>query len=343
MRLGTYIVSGLVLMLIVGGAAYLITPASYSLSVLGINIHLPIAVWVLLPMALLYLVTILHMAYHGTRDYLRKRKLLQDTEELKDALYWSLLKEPKEHRYSTPQMREGASLLNVSRLEVTGSIHGLSEKLSKTLEWVREIEGGTYVDLKAKKIERFLSRENPLLIRNQLNRLEQEKGFAEEVLQSKEFYDEAVARKALEILVTREDLYKLKKYIPFLSKEQLFTILDRVDAGEEIGFSQEMLEAFIAPFKLDCRDFMRIARTTHKQFTPDQNLALFKRLAKEQEKAQNAYLYLLFEYEMLDNARQFLEEHDEQEFKSFRAFFILKRGKYHYKIDDLIDIDIACR
>ena len=343
MRVGTYIFSGLILIGIVAGATYLILPGYYSLTLMGITLNLPIAAWIALPMALLYLLTILHMVYHGTRGYLKRRKLLNDAEEMKDALYWSLLAEPKIHHYTTPQMREGAPLLNVARLEVIGSVQGLSDKLMKALEWVKQIENGEYVDLKEKKVERFLSRDNPLVIRNQLNRLEQEKGFAEEVLQSRESYDKTVVEKALEILVGGEDLYKLKKYVAFLEKKHLFTLLDRVNAKEDIGFSPEMLSAFIAPLKLDCRDYMRIARTTLKRFTPDENLALFKRLSKETEAAQNAYLYLLFEYEMLDSAKHFLEEHDEREFLPFRAFFVLKRGKYHFKIDDLLDSDIACR
>jgi len=343
MRLGTYIFSGLILIAIVAGGVYLIHPGYYSLTLMGITLNLPIAAWVALPMALLYLLTILHMGYHGTREYFKRRKLLHDAEEMKDALYWSLLREPKVHHYATPQMREGAPLLNVARLEVVGSVQGLSDKLMKALEWVKQIEHGEYVDLKSKKVERFLSKENPLVIRNQLNRLEQEKDFAEEVLQVRNQYDDTVVRKALEILVKREDLFKLKKYAELLEKKDLFTLLDRVDAKEDIGFSPGMLSAFVEELELECRDYMRLARTTLKRFTPDENLELFKRWSKKREMAQNAYLYLLFEYEMLDSAKQFLEEHDEREFLPFRAFFILKRGKYHFKIDDLIDSDIACR
>ncbi len=343
MRMGTYIFSGLILIAMVAGGVYLINPGEYSVTLMGVTVHLPIAAWVALAMGLLYLLTILHMVYHGTRGYLKRRKLLQDTEEMKDALYWSLLCEPKVHHYSTPQMREGAPLLNVSRLKVDGSVQGLSDKLMRALEWVKKIEAGEYVDLKEKKVERFLSRENPLLIRNQLNRLGKERSFAEEVLQSRESYDESVVKEALERLVAREDFYKIKKYVKFLEKRHLFTLLDRVDAKEEIGFSPEMLVAFMEPLELECKDYMRIARTTLKRFTPDENLALFGKWAKKSDVAGSAYLYLLFEYEMLDSAKQYLEEHDEREFLPFRAFFILKRGKYHFKIDDLLDSEIACQ
>jgi len=49
---------------------------------------------------------------------MRDRKWLKDFKELRDALYWGVLKEPKRHLYSTEQMRSIANLLNVSKIEL---------------------------------------------------------------------------------------------------------------------------------------------------------------------------------------------------------------------------------
>jgi len=87
---------------------------------------------------------------------------------------------------------------------------------------------------------------------------------------------------------------------------------------------------------------MRLARSTIKQLTPDENLALFKKMARETEGAQNAYLYLLFQYEMLDEAKAYLEESEEDEFKPFRALYTLKKGKYHYRVSDIISSTNVC-
>ena len=342
MRLGTYFFSGLVFIAIATGVTYFFYPGYHSLTVLGVTINLPVALWMALPLLLLFLLTLLHMTYHGTRGYFQRRKWVRDAEELKEALYWSLLQEPKEHHFSMPKMKEGAPLLNVSRIQVVGNIHGLSDKLMQTIEWVKKIENGEYVDLRSKKVERFLSKENPLMIRNQINRIAHERGFAEDVLQARESYDPSVAERALDVMVEREDLYKLKRFLPMMEKKHLFTLLGRIDRKEDIGFSPEMARVFTAHFPLECPDYIRLLRTALRRFTPDENLALFKELAKEKESAQSAYLYLLFEYEMLDEAEKFLEEHGENEFKPFRALLILKREKHHFRIDDLIDADIAC-
>jgi hypothetical protein len=343
MRLGAYLFLGVIFIGMVGGGVYLLYPETHSITLMGITLDLPIAVWVALPLVLLFLLTILHMAYHGTRGYLRSRRWVRDAEELQEALYWSLLKEPKEHLYHMPSMKAGAPLLNVSRLEVVGNIHGLSDKLMKTIEWVKKIESGEYVDLRAKKVERFLSRENPLVVQNHLNRIDKEREFAETVLQTREAYADVVAEKALRRMVEREDISRISRYISFMDKSHLYTLLDRVDRKEEVGLTPKTAKIFTERLELECPDYIRLMKTTLKRFTPDENLKLFGELAEEKEKAQNAYLYLLFEYEMIERIQKFLEEHDEMEFKPFRALLILKQGKHNFRIDDLIDPEIACR
>jgi hypothetical protein len=343
MRLGAYLFLGLIFIGMVGGGVYLLYPGSHSITLMGITLNLPIAAWVVLPLLLFFLLSILHMVYHGTRGYFKRRRWVRDAEELQDALYWSLIREPKEHLYHMPSMKAGAPLLNVSHLEVVGNIHGLSDKLMKTIEWIKKVENGEYVDLRAQKVERFLSRENPLLVRNLLNRIDSEREFAETVLQNREIYDTKVVEKALDRLVEREDLSRLSKYIPLMSKKHLYALLERIDRKEDVGLTPATAKIFTERLELECPDYIRLMRTTLRRFTPDENLKLFKELSQETEKAQSAYLYLLFEYEMIDQVQKFLEEHDEMEFKPFRALLVLKQGKHNFRIDELLDSEIACR
>ncbi len=342
MRIGTYFLSGLLFIAIATGLSYFFYSGVYAITILGVHIELPVAIWIALPLFILFFLTLLHMSYYGTRGYFQRRKWIRDAQEVEDALYWGVLQEPKTHHFIMPTIKEFAPLLNVSQVRVVGNIHGVSDKLMRAIEWVKKIENGEYVDLQAEKVERFLSKDNPIIVRNQINRIQKDTSFGEDVLEARESYDELVVNKALDTLVAREDLYKLKRFLPMMSKRHLYTILDRVDKREDIGFSIKMLEVFDSQFKLDCSDYLRVLQTAIRRFSPDENLNFFKKVAKDKEIAQSAYLYLLFEYEMLDEGEKFLEEHRDDEFKAFRALLILKRGKHHFKIDDLIDINIAC-
>jgi hypothetical protein len=140
-----------------------------------------------------------------------------------------------------------------------------------------------------------------------------------------------------------EEISRVSKYLSFLDKSHLEILLERADRREEIGLSPKTLRIFIERMELECPDYIRIMKTTLRRFTPDENLQFFGRLAEEKEKAQNAYLYLLFEYEMIDRVQKFLEEHDEMEFKPFRALLALKKEKFNFRIDELLDPEIACR
>ena len=343
MNLGTYIISAFALIVAMIGGIYMLYPQSYTITMMGISLNLPIAAWIALPVLLLYFMTILHIAYHSTRTYIQKRKWTKDIESFKDALYLSLLHEPKVHNYSVDKIKEGAVLLNVSTLNVEGNIQGLNPKLAEALETIDEIKSGKYVDLTEKKLDKKLSNDNHWVIKNQINRLHLVDNYVEDVLFAKENYNEAVLKEAMDIALKRLELYKIKKHSSLLREEHFPILIKRLCSKDDNATSLEMLEYFISQFNMDCSKYMMVAKGVVKRFLPDENLTLFKNFIDKDEKAQNSYLYLLFEYEMLEKVQLFLEEHEEYEFKPFRAYLILKKNKTNFKIDDLIDSEIACR
>jgi len=342
MRLGLYTFASLALIGLVAALVYTINPNSYTAGLAGVNLHLPIALWIALPMLILLVATIFHMMYHGTKGYFARRKWIRDANELQDAIYWSILREPKEHNFSIPEIKSGAALLSVASIDIQDSVEGLSEKLGKTINWVKKIEAGEYIDLREKKVAKFLSSDNPLVIKNELNRLEATKDFAESVLLSKDSHSSKVVEAAIEKIVEKETLFKVRKFAKDLNGSQLGKMLDRLDAGEDIGMTADNVEFIIQNISMKCPDFMRLAKSTVNKLTPDENLSLFKKFSEEYEAAENAYLYLLFQYEMLDAIRDYLEESEEDEFKPYRALYILKKGKYNYRSRDIINSDNVC-
>jgi hypothetical protein len=344
MRLGLYTFVSLVFIGLVAGIVYVLAPGNYVLGVSWLpSLNLPIALWVVLPLVVFLLLTLFHMLFHGTRNYFVKRKWNRDIDTMQDALYWSLIKEPKEHSYSIPEIAKGASLLSGSTLDVINIPQGISSKLAKAAEWVQQIGSGEYVDLKKLKVEKFMSKDNTLLIQNLINRLEKEPEFADNILRDRESYDDSVVSKAIEQAVASETLFKLQKYANLLDFDEISTLLDRADAGEDIGFSIDTLESLIRDKDLTCTQYMRIVQSAINAFDPDQNIAFFKKLSQEKPEAESAYLFLLFRYEMIDKAESFLDEHEDDDFSAFRAFLTLKKSKYNYKVRDFITAVNTCR
>ena len=323
----------------------MINPATFSFEVFGINMpKLPVAVWIALPVALLAVASIFHMSFYGTKNFFAFRKWKGDVKKLEDLIYWSLIKEPSSVNFSNKELNDAASLLTESYIEPLDVEGGnIPFKLKEAAKAIRKIDLGEYVDLKSQKFAKHLSENNPIVAKNNENHLNSDSAFALKILDFKDKYAPELVEKALDILVEHQDFFTIKKYAKEIGKERFFKLLDRVKNGEDIGFSKDMLKSFISDYNLECTDYYKLATVTLSKFEPDENLALFKELANNDEKATPSYLYLLFKYEMLDKVKDILEEHSEDEYKAFRALYSLKKSKFNYKTGDVITIDNICK
>jgi hypothetical protein len=343
MKLGLYIFAALTLMGIVGSITHMVNPNNYMIEVMGINLNFPIAVWIILPMFLLLLFTVIHMFYYGLKSYFKLKKWQHDAETIEDALYWSLLNEPKEQKYMIEKIKSSAVILSRSNLTVVDGVEGLSDRLTKVVNVLNKIKNGEYVDLKEHKLFKVFNEGNPHLIQNRLNRLENDKEFVEEVMKSSSKFSPMVRQHALEIFAQRETFFKARKYAKVFDVENFFVMLNHAVDDEDMGLTTEILDDFVDALKLKCADFVKVGRITKKIFSPDQNLSLFRKYQKENPKAQNAYLYLLFEYELLDEIANYLDEQEEHEFMKYRALFELKKQDKRFKLEDLIDAETICK
>jgi hypothetical protein len=344
MRLGLYIIASILLMAIVGIFVYMIHPGNYTYNELGFPLELPIALWIVLPMFALMLASLLHMMFYGTKNFFKFKKWESDTNTLDDALYWALLHEPQAHKFNLPQLKQTASLLSVSSIKVNGKVEKSSEKLGEALSIVSAIERGEYVDLKVKKLSRVLSSNNPLVKKNTLNRLEQDETFAEEVIQDKLSHDDTLFKIALNKFAETTTFTQAQKYLTLFDKKSFMILIERVTDKNDLGLTKDILDKFIIELEssLECGDYLQMSTLMMKELSPDENLLVWKEYQSKYSKAEIAYLYLLFEYEMIDKAGDYLREHGEDDFKRFRALHELKKEDKKYKITDLMNIRHIC-
>ncbi len=342
MRLGLYIFAALTLIAIVGALTYTVNPNNFLVEVMGINFNLPISVWIVLPMMALLVFTVIHMIYYSLKSYFKLKKWHRDAETLDDALYWSMVNEPKAQKYAIPEIASAALLLGQSKLEVLDSVEGLSPRLAKVLNLTNKIKNGEYVDLKENKMAKVFNEGNPLLIQNRLNRLITDDKFVEDVMKSSTSFSDPVRVKALALFASKESFFKARKYAKIFDSENFFVMLKRVENEEDMELTSEILDDFVSALKVSCKDFTKIAFITKKIFTPDENLVLFKKYQNENAKAQHAYLYLLFEYELMDEVGAYLDEQDKHDFIKARALYELRKSNKNYKIEDLIYINNVC-
>jgi len=343
MRLGLYIFAALTLTAIMGAFAYTINPNNYIVEIMGINFNFPIAVWFVLPMAFLLVFTIIHMVFYSLKSYFKLKKWQRDAATLDDALYWSIVNEPKEQKYAIPEIASSAALLGKSNIAVLDAVEGLSPRLAKVLNITNKIKNGEYVDLKENKMAKVFNEGNLLLINNRLNHLKSDDRFVEDVMKSSSSFSDQVRAEALAIFASKETFFKARKYHKIFDVKNFFVMLNRANNEPDSELTSEILNDFVSVLKLSCQDYANIANITKKMFRPDENLALFRKYQNDNPKAQAAYLYLLFEYELMDEVAAYLEEQDDYEFVQFRALYDLKQSHKNYKLEDLIDINAICK
>lgn len=342
MRIGLYLFAAISLTIFVAVITYFINPSNYMVSAFSLNLNLPVALWIVLPMSLLLIFSALHILYYGAKNFFKLRAWRKDMQTLEDGLYWSVLQEPKGEKYATKEMQEGACFLSESKVLVSQESDIENEKIKEAAEIVNKIMSGEYVDLKVKGLSKKLSKDNPINIQNTLNRLKDDPKFVSVVLRDNAEYSEDVLKEALDIFVKEADFPQALKYINLLTKEHFYTMLARVDSENSLGLDEQNAKAFIDALNFECVDYIMLATAISKSWQPDSALSFFNGLRKEDEKPESGYLYLLFVYEMLSEVKDFFEANPENEFKKFKMFYALKQTGTGYKISELLDISTLC-
>ncbi len=342
MRIGLYIFSSIVFLIIVSVLSFLVNSGSYNLQTFGIDITLPVAVWIILPAMALLILSVLHMAYYSTKNFFLLRRWQKDSEALDDLIYWSLLNEPRENHIATDSLQNIASILSNSSIIAKEGFESKSEKINDIIDLIKKINNGTYVDLKAKKISKQLSNSNPLVIKNSLNRLQNDTKFADAVLSSVNEYDSSVVAEALNLITKTQNMDKIKKYLPLMNSANLENIFKRLHSGDSVGINEEYVKEIAGSIHLVCKDYIDLASSTMKFLDPKTMLGLFRGFEQKDENAEMAYLYLLLEYEMMDDAKEFISSNPENDFKKLKIFFDLKQKQNNLKLQDIVSLNTLC-
>ena len=329
-----YTVAAFILMALIGAYFYISFPnEKLAIAVLGINLpSMSIAVWIVLAMFVLYLSTVGHMLFYSVVGSFRLRKFRVDSETFVDSVRDALLgRIERHHMYKTDRYGVFAKVLDASRLDVLKAIPATGdEKLDQTIELLNKIKNGEHVDLKKYR----LSQKNPLVQQNDLNAYNAGEIAEEQILNNAGKYSEELVSLVFTNYAKTAPLNLIEKYKAFLSKKVLFKIVERVNADENIlEISTDSLVALFSEVELDEEGLISLSATLAANMLPDERIKLFKTLSDENDIAIPAYLYTLFDLEMIAPAEDILENSQPDEFIYFKAYKALKDCHKHFNID----------
>lgn len=334
MYIKRYAVTGFIFVVLVAWYVYaFVTQESIDLNLFGMALpSLSIAMWVVLPLIFLILASIFHISFYSFLGNLQQRKYEKDYNKLIDAIVDAYLgKEKRQNSYKTKRYELLGSLIDNAKIypmfESGAAV--ANEKVAKVLGIIEDIKKGEVVELR----KFSLAPNNPLLIQNNKNRHKKGEISCEDVLTHHTKYDPSFCEEIYVEFVQTAPWYAIEKYKQFLSKEALFAMIARVNAQENtLELSNETLIKLFSGLSLDAKEYIAISQTLSAQMLPEQRIKLFELLSEADEEAIAAYLFTLFDLEMLAPADEILDNSQPNEYLNFKAYRALKECNKHFNI-----------
>ena len=335
MHIKKYTVAAFILIVLVGWYVYaFITQESMSIDFFGITLpSLSVAMWVVAPLVILYIASVMHMSFYSLLGNLKLRKYEKDYEKIIEAVMDAFLsKENRSHLFKTDKYKLLGSLIDNAIIFPAQEFNVISDnrKLNEVLSAINNIRNGAVADLK----KYSLSPSNALVIQNERNRYKKGDISADDILNAKDRYDVSLRKEAYVDFVKNAKLEAIEKYKSYMTKESLLIILSRINAdANTIVIPNDSLIQFFKDLELDSNNYIQASKQLSHAMLPEQRIKLFETLSNESDIAMEAYLFTLFDLEMLTPAKDILDLSQPNEHMRFRAYASLKECGKNFNIN----------
>lgn len=332
MQLKRYTIASLILMILVAAAVYSIDNGSISFDLLGMHFpNLPVAFWVVVPLIIMYVASLLHMGVYALVGNFKLRRLNKDHEKMIDALRDALLGVgERNYVYKSDAYKLMGKLIDHSLILPYETLRSVgNEKIDEALQLMRDVKEKKKVEIK----KFHLASSTSIAIQNNLNRFERGELDADSILSRSESYGEVVCAKAYESYVKTASVGSVMKFKHFFTKSSLSDFVQRINASENgIQISNEELAALFTSIKLEANDWIDLSAAMSKNMLPEQRIRLFEMLSEHNDDAMEGYLYTLYDLQMIDTANEILNNTSNNDYQIFKAYRDLKRANKHYDI-----------
>ena len=319
MKTRKFLVYCIIYIAVVAGLTYSLNSSDFTFEFLGQAITLPVAVWVTLPVALLALLAILHIAYHGYAFYRYKKWIKKDSQLYKDLAKETLLGFDSNKEFKTDAYKIAS--------QVTRSISPWNEfkemgvddaELNNIMQTIKSIKNNEIVDLKKFR----LAKDSKINILNELNKIEQLPTYYLDLLKNHDLND-TLKKAAVAKLIKTAPFGDIKRANLDLTSEEIMTIIARF-VNDEIDLSSDEIFDLLNHAKVTKAQYDKAAIMLRSKLKPDAFIGIFEKLKSIHADADEAYVYALFELQMLDKVREAIEGSDPDEFKEIKVLLFLR-------------------
>jgi len=336
MGIKRYIIATVILLVVIAGYIFSLESGDYRLEIVDQAVVLPVALWIMLPALILFIVTLTHMFYYGFKNFLLNRSIQKDNENLITLIEKRLLGEKISLNFKSTKSKEIGNILSQIDLVINDTdFSTTNSKINEIAEYILNINAGKYVSSKNLK----LSNDNILMQQNFKNRIDIDDNFALEIIKQPSSYTTDVVKYAFIKVVKTKSMTTIKKFLEGISLDtdmlKALIAKDCKDIGK-FSLDNTTLLKLIKKIDITNKDLIQIAREYKKVMAPEQLMKLFDDLSTQNEKLTESYLYVLSEYEMIDNMREILVSSQKDEFAIYKAYLDLRDAGKHYSLDKFI-------
>lgn len=333
MGLKKYIVASVIFIAAVAAYVFSIAQTDYQITLFDTTLLLPVALWVILPLLVLFVASVFHMIFYGLKGYMVTSSLNKDESNMIKLIKNKLLKKDETIKFKNPIFQELGEIL--SQVDVQISSDDFTSKNSEINDLAKsliEIKNQKFVSLNYK-----LNANNEIAIANNINKINEQADWAIEVLKKSANYTQKEIETAFTKVLNDKSMTTLKKILPNLklSKAMIQELFKKDSAQAEFSLSSEELIKYIKQTELNKQEFLEIAKLYKTSLTPDEIIGLFEELSNANEAALDAYVYILFEYEMIDKIRDIFSSTSSDELTAFKALLELKDSGKQYTLDSI--------
>ncbi|MFV0481641.1 MAG: hypothetical protein ACK5LP_06625 [Campylobacteraceae bacterium] len=322
MGIRQYIASSFIFLLIIGVYVYTFEGASYTHSFFGRELTMPIALWALIPAGILFLATIFHLFYYSVKGFFAKRVIKKDFETLVTEIKNNILGEEKPQEYKSEYFTELGKISKklVYNPESNDEKVGNST-LDEIFEKLHKVYSGEYIDLKKLR----LRNDNPITVKNRMNLLKGDPKALADALKQCDVNSDEFCKKAFDVYTTTASYEEIKKYNFTLSNDIVIKLFKRfADKNDTFNIPNADIECLLEKTKLSEDEYISCAKMLKANLEPNILLSIFENLQQKNSDATNAYLYLLFELQMIDKIREFLSNANDDEYEKFKILLFLR-------------------
>jgi len=326
MYIRRYSLGSILLLVLMGWAVFAFISQGWikDITVFGYLIpEIPIAVAILIPAVILFVMSLSHMIFYSIIEYFRNRARNSDFEKLEEAISMNLTgKIGDKPQYTSSLYRDMGELLNSSKIELNKNTRlDDGNKFQKIVKILIALKHGAVLELDSN-----ISYHVKEL--NYWNALKADPHSSESILMERGFYTDELYIEAFNNLCKVNTYSTILRYNRWFNIQALFNILARVDA-EDNGLTLDKTEIFELTDSVTFtkENYTHLAKVIKdSNMSPDFRLELFKHLIDKSDDAVEGYFYTLLNLEMISEAEELMVELQTDNLSHIKAYIILKKS-----------------